>query len=105
MKQQDKHFYEADYKRIAEIGYALAHPLRLRIVEILLQHSHNECVQDFSEILGKKQANISQHLAILRSLRIIDYHQEGRKRCYYIKSPQLMRRIIENLKKIVRVGI
>jgi len=105
MKKSTRYFYEADYKRIAEICQALAHPLRLIIVEILLQHSRNGCVQDFSDILGKKQANISQHLAILRSLGIIDYHQEGRKRCYYIKSQQLIKKIIDNLKKIVGVGL
>ncbi len=44
---------------------ALAHPTRLKIVIKLQQGT--KCVTDIHEILPASQANISQHLTILRN--------------------------------------
>lgn len=95
-------FSQTQFRRMSELCHALAHPLRLQIVKILLEHGSQECVHDFEEILGRKQANISQHLAILRNAKVIDYHQKGVKRCYYIKAPQAIKKIMENFAKIAK---
>lgn len=67
---------------------ALAHPTRLQIVMELRQGT--KCVTDIHEILPASQANISQHLTILRNAEIVDFTQDGSQRCYYICRPKLV---------------
>jgi ArsR family transcriptional regulator len=67
---------------------ALAHPTRLQIVTELL--AGTRCVTDMEEILPASQANISQHLAVLRHANLVDFAQDGSLRCYYLSRPQLV---------------
>lgn len=46
---------------------------------------------DMEEILPARQANISQHLAVLRHAQLVDYAQDGALRCYYLCRPNLVR--------------
>ena len=46
------------------------------------------------ELLPARQANISQHLAVLRYARLVDYAQEGVLRCYYLSRPRLVRDLL-----------
>jgi len=84
------------YKIIAQFFKALSHPVRLMIVNELL--NKERCVCDIEEILDLKQPNISQHLNLLRLLNIVDFMQDGNKKCYFLKNPEL----IENLLKVVK---
>ncbi len=68
---------------IAEFLKALGHPVRLKIVELLIEHK--QCVKNLGDVLGIPQPNISQHLAILRSRGIVGWRREGSIICYYIK--------------------
>jgi len=98
--------YKDYYIKMADLSCMFAHPLRVRIIEELLAHGRNkECVQDFTKIFGKRQANISQHLSILRRSGIIDYRQLGKTRCYYIRNPLYVKRVIGNLKRIMEAGL
>jgi len=54
-----------DFERIAECLKALSHPTRIRILEELEKGSR--CVNDLSETIGLSQANLSQHLGLLKS--------------------------------------
>jgi DNA-binding transcriptional ArsR family regulator len=59
-----------------------------------------KCVMDIQELLDIKQANVSQHLTALRHARIVDYHEDGKLRCYYVARPGLvkvLRRLVERL--------
>ena len=76
---------------------ALAHPTRLKIVIKLQQGT--KCVTDIHEILPASQANISQHLTILRNAEIVDFTQEGSQRCYYICRPELIAGILNLLQQ------
>jgi ArsR family transcriptional regulator len=49
-----------------------------------------KCVTDIQDLLEVRQANVSQHLAILRQAKIVDYHEDGNIRCYYILRPGLV---------------
>lgn len=84
------------YKIIAQFFKALSHPVRLMIVNELL--NKERCVYDIKEILDLKQPNISQHLNLLRLLNIVDFIQDGNKKCYFLKNPEL----IKNLLKVVK---
>jgi DNA-binding transcriptional ArsR family regulator len=74
---------------------ALGHPTRLRIVVELLQGT--KCVTDIHEILPASQANISQHLAVLRHADLVDCTQEGAQRCYYLTRPDLVQGVVDLL--------
>jgi ArsR family transcriptional regulator len=73
----------------AELLKAFSHPTRLAILQELLDGP--KCVTDMEELLPARQANISQHLAVLRHSHLVDYAQDGSLRCYYLCRPQLVR--------------
>ena len=77
---------------IAETLKALAHPTRLMILQELLDGT--KCVTDMEELLPAKQANISQHLSVLRNAKLVDFAQDGALRCYYLARPKLVRDIL-----------
>lgn len=68
-----------------ELLRIIAHPVRMMLLEEL---THGvKCVSDLEEFLHIRQSNVSQHLSLLRQLKIIDYYMDGRLRCYFLKDP------------------
>jgi ArsR family transcriptional regulator, arsenate/arsenite/antimonite-responsive transcriptional repressor len=78
----------SDSHAAAELLKAFSHPTRLAILQELL--AGPKCVTDMEELLPARQANISQHLAVLRHAKLVDYAQDGALRCYYLCRPQLV---------------
>jgi ArsR family transcriptional regulator, arsenate/arsenite/antimonite-responsive transcriptional repressor len=78
----------ADCRSAAELLKACSHPTRLAILQELL--AGPKCVTDMEELLPARQANISQHLAVLRHAQLVDFAQDGSLRCYYLSRPQLV---------------
>lgn len=76
----------------AETLKAFAHPIRLMILQELAEGT--KCVTDMEELLPAKQANISQHLAVLRNAKLVDSAQDGALRCYYLARPKLVRDLL-----------
>ena len=72
----------------AELLKAFSHPTRIAILQELT--AGPKCVTDMEELLPARQANISQHLAVLRHAKLVNYAQDGALRCYYICRPQLV---------------
>ena len=94
-----------EYK--AGIFQALANPTRIAILEVL--RDGEMAAGAIQERLGVEQANLSQHLAILRSRRIVSHRKEGNQVFYsfrnkvLIKVLDLMRRHFEaNLHEAVQ---
>lgn len=87
-----------DSQAAAELLKAFSHPTRLAILQELL--AGPKCVTDMEELLPARQANISQHLAVLRHARLVDFAQDGALRCYYLCRPQL----VEDLLALVDRG-
>lgn len=79
----------------AELLKAIAHPTRLQIVAELLKGT--KCVNDIQEILPASQANISQHLTVLRNAGIVSFAQDGSQRCYFVSRPKLVSTILSQL--------
>ncbi len=77
-----------DSRNAAELLKAFSHPTRLAILQELV--AGPKCVTDMEELLPARQANISQHLAVLRHAHLVDYAQDGALRCYYLSRPQLV---------------
>lgn len=84
------------HKRATQIFKSLAHPTRFIIVEKLLEGE--KCVNDIQDLLDTSQPNISQHLNILKFSGIVDFRQEGNLRCYYLKEPKKMKKLLQILK-------
>ena len=61
--------------QVAEVLKAVAHPLRLRIVAILVEREAN--VSELAERLGAEQAIVSQQLRILRHNGLVAADREG----------------------------
>jgi DNA-binding transcriptional ArsR family regulator len=74
----------------AGIFQALAHPTRIAIVE-LLRDEEEVPVSRIYERLGLEQANVSQHLAVLRSKQIVVGRKEGNQFFYSLRDPILGR--------------
>lgn len=73
----------------AELLKAFSHPTRLAILQELV--AGPKCVTDIEDLVEARQANISQHLSVLRYAKLVDYAQDGLLRCYYLCRPQLVR--------------
>jgi DNA-binding transcriptional ArsR family regulator len=71
----------------AEFFKALAHPLRIRILEILVNGERS--VHELQEILGVDQPTVSQQLAVLRAKNIVDARKEGTVVRYAVRDPAL----------------
>jgi DNA-binding transcriptional ArsR family regulator len=72
----------------ASVFQALSHPTRVAILELLRDREYSaRAIQDK---LGLEQANLSQHLAILRSRQIVVNRKEGNQVFYSIRNPVLI---------------
>ena len=87
----------SDYKKFSGFLKALSHPTRLMIVIELLKGER--CVSDIRDLLKMKQPNISQHLTILKANGIVDWIQQGQRKCYFLKNPNLIKNIVKELEK------
>jgi DNA-binding transcriptional ArsR family regulator len=64
---------------------ALAHPIRIRILERLVKGERS--VQELQEALGLEQPVVSQQLAVLRSNNIVSGRKEGVSVRYAVRDP------------------
>ncbi len=72
----------------AGVFQALAHPTRIAIVE-LLRDERSVPVSRIYERLGLEQANVSQHLAVLRGKQIVVGRKEANQVFYSLRDPIL----------------
>lgn len=73
----------------AEFFKALAHPLRIRLLDALRQGEMG--VNELSTRLGVEQSTISQQLAILRTRDIVGGRKSGSNVFYSVKDPATFR--------------
>lgn len=69
----------------AEFFKALAHPLRIRILEVLSEG--NKTVNEIQTIIGSEGSAVSQQLAILRSKNVVSGSKEGTSVVYSLRDP------------------
>ena len=80
---------------LANLAWALANPVRVRIVRILLDRETCICGEIVDEI-PLAQSTVSQHLKILKESGIVQGEIDGPKVCYCVARPALQR-----LKKLI----
>jgi len=76
-----------EYK--ASVFHALAHPTRIAILEVLREGEMPAGA--IQERLGVEQANVSQHLAILRSRQIVNSRKQGNQVFYSLRNKVLIK--------------
>ena len=73
----------------AEFFKALAHPVRIRILDCL--RSGEKGVNELSDILQLEQANVSQQLAVLRVRNIVIGRKSGSSVFYSVSDPAIFK--------------
>ena len=80
---EDKDIFELH----ADICKTLANPVRLRILSELQQGERT--VNSLSNNLKVRQANISQHLSVLRNRGVVSIRKDGPNVYYKISNPKI----------------
>jgi len=81
----------------AEFFTALAHPLRIRILELLIPGERS--VQELQGVLGLDQPTVSRQLAVLRARNILEARKEGTVVRYGVRDP-LLRDLLDVARRI-----
>ena len=71
------------FERQAEIAKAMAHPLRIAIINFL--KDGEQCVCDIAEHVGSERSNVSRHLSVMTSAGLLEYRKDGLKVIYKLK--------------------
>lgn len=82
-------------QELAEIFKGIAHPDRIRLIEELRTGERD--VSTLASILDLSGPRVSQHLAKLRSLRIVSERREGRHHYYQLAQPEIAGWIVDGL--------
>lgn len=69
----------------ADFFKALAHPMRIRILEILSDGDKN--VNELQNILGSEGSAVSQQLSVLRTKNVVNSIKDGTSVIYSLKDP------------------
>lgn len=72
----------------AQLLKSLAHPKRLEIIQLLQDQQLS--VTDIHTMLDLPQANISQHLMILRKSQILRTQKQGKQIYYQLTDPKIL---------------
>jgi DNA-binding transcriptional ArsR family regulator len=76
------------FQKQAEVIKALAHPLRIAILDFL--GDGEQCVCDIAEHIDAERSNVSRHLALMVNAGILSFHKDGLKVIYALKAPCLL---------------
>jgi DNA-binding transcriptional ArsR family regulator len=76
------------FEKQAEIAKAIAHPLRIAILDFL--KDGERCVCDIAEHIGSEQSNVSRHLSVMVKVGVLGCHKEGLKVIYKLRTPCIL---------------
>lgn len=80
--KNDKHLL---FAKQAEIAKAVAHPLRIAVIDFL--KDGEKCVCDIAQHIGSERSNVSRHLGIMVGAGVLSCHKEGLKVYYSLRTP------------------
>ncbi len=90
--------YHQVFKLHSDLLKALSHPKRLEIVHLLRDQELS--VSQIQTMLDLPQANLSQHLMVLREVQVVEFRREGKEIYYqlthknFIKASDLLREVL-----------
>lgn len=76
-----------ELEKVSECLKVMAHPIRLRIVDILLQAEF--AVHELAELCGTPPPQTCEHLRLMKRHGFLGSTRRGKAVYYYIKSEQL----------------
>ena len=76
------------FEKQAEIAKAIAHPLRIAIVDFL--RDGEQCVCDIAAYVGSERSNVSRHLSVMVNAGVLEHRKEGLKVIYRLKTPCIL---------------
>ena len=71
------------FDKQAEVAKAIAHPLRIAVVDFL--KDGEQCVCDIADYVGSERSNVSRHLSVMANAGLLEYRKEGLKVMYSLK--------------------
>ena len=71
------------FEKQADIAKAIAHPLRIAIINFL--QSGEQCVCDIAEYVGSERSNVSRHLSVMTNAGLLECRKDGLKVIYKLK--------------------
>ena len=77
-----------DAEALASLAWAIAHPIRVQILELLLERESCVC-GELVELLPVAQSTVSQHLKIMKEAGLIQGEVDGPKVCYCVSATGL----------------
>jgi DNA-binding transcriptional ArsR family regulator len=80
---------EADFKWRAEFHKALSNPVRLQIVELVLDGEMCQC--DIFPAIGHSQSTVSLYLSQLVRSGILTVRRDGTRKLYSISNPGILK--------------
>jgi DNA-binding transcriptional ArsR family regulator/YHS domain-containing protein len=90
--------YHQVFKLHSDLLKAISHPKRLEIIHLL--RTQELSVSQIQAMLDLAQANLSQHLMVLRKVQVVKTHKKGKEIYYrlahknFIKASDLIREIL-----------
>jgi ArsR family transcriptional regulator, arsenate/arsenite/antimonite-responsive transcriptional repressor len=86
---------DAGAEQLAKLTWAMAHPARVRIVQLLLSRTSWVCGEIVDQ-MPLAQSTVSQHLKILKESGLVQGEVDGPRICYCIN-----KKMLKQLKKLV----
>jgi len=83
----------------ARIARAISHPVRMQILNEL--RGDGAYVMHLTSVLGRPQANISQHLMVLRQAGLVRAIRDGMTVLYQISDPRVLQ-VVDDLLVLAR---
>jgi DNA-binding transcriptional ArsR family regulator len=77
------------YEVKANLFKGLAHPLRVRVLEVLAASAGETPVSELLEETGLEASHLSQHLAVLRNYGLVTAERRGNQVRYRLAYPQV----------------
>ena len=76
------------FAKQAEITKAIAHPVRIAILDFL--RDSEQCVCDIAEHVGSERSNVSRHLSVMLGAGVLESRKQGLKVIYKLKTPCIL---------------
>ncbi|MEW6725114.1 MAG: metalloregulator ArsR/SmtB family transcription factor [Bacillota bacterium] len=87
-----------DTGRLAELFRVLGDESRTRLLYLLAKEEL--CVCDLAALLGTSISNVSHHLRILRTARLVKFRRDGRQVFYSIDDDHVLHLIIQGFEHV-----
>ncbi|UCH36529.1 MAG: helix-turn-helix transcriptional regulator [Armatimonadota bacterium] len=86
------------YDLHAAVCKAIAHPVRMKVLDLL--RDGEECVCRLAPQVGVTESNLSQLLAVLRNVGIVETRREGHSIYYRVRDPRIFE-VIDRMREIL----